>query len=202
MAYRASHPAGDPPAALEWRLRSEKPLAFSVRVDPPQRARSVAMAVLVVAVIVGGVTWLDLATGHRGASVLAAPRSLSAGGAVFLYVLSTLGPVLLYQGVARIRRRLHVELDAQYFRASVAPLASARAAALEATATIEGFDVEASAVRYEGFDLVVRATASTSRRWAVRFDQRAYAEHVAQRLNAELAAIAVREPARSGGPAR
>jgi hypothetical protein len=186
MAYRASPPTADPPAALEWRLRSEKPLAFSVRVDPPHRARSAAMRALVVVVVVGGVTWLNVTTGYGRASVPDAPHSLSSGGAVLWWALSTLGPVLLYQVVARIARRLHVELDSQYFRASVAPLPSARTAALEATSTIEGFDVE---LRDDGFYLVMRLCASTTRRWAVRFDRRAHALLLAQRLNTELAAL-------------
>ena len=192
MAYRASLPAAEPPSALEWRVRSEKPLAFSVRVDPPQPARSAAMAALVVAVLAGGGTWLEVAMDCRRGAVLEAPHSLSAGGAVLLYVLSTLGPVLLYQGLARFARRLHVELDSQCFRASVAPLPPSRTAALEATRVIERFAVEASSLRDGCFDLVLRLRGSGIRPWAMPFDLRAHAEFLAHRLNAELAAIAVR----------
>jgi hypothetical protein len=78
MAYRASPPAAEPPAEVEWRMRNEKLLAFSVRVDPPHPARSAAMAALVVAVVAGGLTWMHAALGSRRAGVLESPHSLSA----------------------------------------------------------------------------------------------------------------------------
>ena len=76
------------------------------------------MAVLVVAVVAGGLTSMHVALGCRRGGVLESPHSLSASGAVLVYVLATLGPVLLYQGLARFARRLHVELDWQSFRAA------------------------------------------------------------------------------------
>ena len=150
------------------------------------------MAALVVAVVAGGLTWMHVALGWPRGGVLESPRSLSASGAVLVYVVATLGPVLLYQGLARFARRLHVELDSQCFRASVAPLPPRRTAALEATPVIERFAVEASSPRDGGFDLVVRLRGSTIRPWAIRFDLCVHAECLAQRLNAELAALRVR----------
>jgi hypothetical protein len=203
MAYRASHPAADPPAALEWHLRSEKPLAFSVRLEPMRRARQAAMGALVVAVIVGGAVWLGVAVGHRAGTIDGASTSLSAGGCVLLYVLWTLGPVLAYQVLARFTSRLSVELDSRYFHAGAAPLGPSRAATREATAAIERFDVEASYLRddvevprwqpgaaRDGFRLVLRPRAPQNGSWGVRFDRREHAEFLADRMNAELAAIA------------
>jgi len=161
------------------------------------------MGALVVAVLVGGLTWLGVAVGHRRSGVLESQGLPSVGGCLFLYALTTLGPVLVYQGVALFARRLHVELDSQCFRASFVPLPPWRAPTSEATAAIERFDVAAAYRRddteyarwrpgaaRDGFRLVVRLRTPATRPWAVRFDDRAQALFLAERLNAELATIA------------